>query len=393
MSSEKPKTHYRRDYAEPDYWIDTVDLDFDLGEDETLVTARSPCVGMRRSAGDAPPLVLHGEALELLEVAIDGEALPASRYHTTDLDLTIDGVPARFALRTRVRIKPQENTALSGLYRSGSMFCTQCEAMGFRRITYFLDRPDVMAVYSTTITADATRYPVLLSNGNRVHAETLEDGRRHGCAGRIPSPSPATCSRSSPATCAVTPAASRPRRARGRLEIWVEPQNIEKCEHALRSLQRAMKWDEEVFGLEYDLDIYMIVAVDDFNMGAMENKGLNVFNSKYVLAEARYRDRRRLRGHRGRDRPRVLPQLDRQPRDLPRLVPADPEGGPDGLPRPTVHRRHDQRTGQAHRRREPAAGSPVSRRFRADGASDPSRVLHLDGQLLYARPSTTRAPR
>ncbi len=285
MSSEKPKTHYRRDYAEPDYWIDTVALDFDLGEDETFVTAE---LGVRRNAqvsGDAPPLVLVGEALELLEVAIDDEVLPASRFHTTDLDLTIDRVPARFTLRTRVRIKPQENTTLAGLYRTSGNFCTQCEAMGFRRITYFLDRPDVMAVYSTTITADATRYPVMLSNGNRVHAETLAGGRhRVRWEDPFPKPSYLFALVAGDLRCHAGQFVTRSGREVA-LEIWVEPQNVERCDHALESLKNAMKWDEEVFGLEYDLDIYMVVAVNDFNMGAMENKGLNVFNSKYVLAQ------------------------------------------------------------------------------------------------------------
>jgi aminopeptidase N len=284
MKSEKPKTIHRSDYRQPDYWIDTVDLDFALGEEETLVRAK---LTVRRNAalsGDAPPLELVGEEMTLEGLWLDGEALPASRYHTTESELVVEGVPARFELETLVKIRPQDNTALSGLYRTSGNFCTQCEAMGFRRITYFLDRPDVMSRYSTTITAERDRYPVLLSNGNRVSEEQLEAGL-HRVRWEDPFPKPSYLF-------ALVAGDLRSHRGAfvtrsGRevaLEIWVEPQNIESCAHALESLKRSMKWDEEVFGLEYDLDIYMIVAVNDFNMGAMENKGLNVFNSKYVLA-------------------------------------------------------------------------------------------------------------
>jgi len=285
MSAEKPQAVRRLDYRPPDYFIDTVDLDFALGEQETTVRAT---LGVRRNPdlrGDPPPLVLDGEHLELRRVAIDGSELPASQWHATDEKLVIERVPERFALETEVRILPQENTALSGLYKSGSMFCTQCEAMGFRRITYFLDRPDVMARFSTTITADAGRYPILLSNGNRVAVEEGLEGGRHRVRWEDPfkKPSYLFALVAGDLRCHEGTFVTRSGRE-VRLEIWVEPENIDKCEHALGSLQRAMKWDEDVFGLEYDLDIYMIVAVNDFNMGAMENKGLNIFNSKFVLA-------------------------------------------------------------------------------------------------------------
>ncbi len=284
MSSDKPQVICRSDYREPDYWVDTVDLDFELGETETAVRAR---LGVRRNeslSGDPPPLVLLGEELSLERVWLDGEPLAASRYHVAEDTLTVDGVPARFELETLVTIKPQANTALSGLYRTSGNFCTQCEAMGFRRITYFLDRPDVMARYTTTITADKTRYPVLLSNGNRLEEEDLGDGR-HRVRWRDPFPKPSYLFALVAGDLLCRRGTFRTRTGREvKLELWVEPQNIERCDHALRSLQKAMRWDEEVFGLEYDLDVYMIVAVNDFNMGAMENKGLNVFNSKYVLA-------------------------------------------------------------------------------------------------------------
>jgi len=285
MSIEKPQTVHRLDYRPPDYTIDQVDLDFTLGEDETIVVAR---LSVRRNfaalAVEAPPLVLDGEDLETLEVRLDGEPLGEPRCHVADTALTVERPPERFVLETRVRIRPHENTHLSGLYRTSGNFCTQCEAMGFRRITWFLDRPDVMARYSTTITADKQACPVLLSNGNRVLEEDLGDGR-HRVRWEDPFPKPSylfalvagdlRCHRGAYTTMSGRDVA---------LEIWVEPQNIDRCEHALLSLQRAMRWDEQVYGLEYDLDVYMIVAVNDFNMGAMENKGLNVFNSKYVLA-------------------------------------------------------------------------------------------------------------
>ena len=270
--------------AAPDYLIDEVALHFDLHEEATTVEAR---LSVRRRA-DAPderaPLVLDGEDLELLEIAIEGRPLEASEYRVDGDTLTIDTPPERFELRTRVAIHPEANTQLSGLYKSSGNFCTQCEAMGFRRITYFLDRPDIMARYHVTIDADREAYPVLLSNGNRIEAVELEGGR-HRVRWEDPFPKPSylfalvagnlLCHAGS-----FTTASGR----EVRLEIWVEPQNIDRCEHALKSLQRAMKWDEDRFGREYDLDVYMIVAVNDFNMGAMENKGLNVFNSKYVLA-------------------------------------------------------------------------------------------------------------
>ncbi len=287
MTDSKPKTVLRSAYRVPDYLIETVELAFDLQEDGTRVEAR---LGIRRRAdvpktpGDPVPLVLVGESLELLEIEIDDRALDDAEYRVDVEGLVIDAPPDRFSLRTLVLIHPETNTQLSGLYKSSGNFCTQCEAMGFRRITYFLDRPDVMARYSVSIEADRARYPVLLSNGNRIEERELEGGR-HLVRWEDPFPKPSYLFAlvAGDLRCHAGDFVTQSSRA-VRLEIWVEPQNIERCEHAMRSLQRAMKWDEERFGLEYDLDIYMIVAVGDFNMGAMENKGLNIFNSKYVLA-------------------------------------------------------------------------------------------------------------
>jgi aminopeptidase N len=284
MSGEKPKTVLRSAYRVPDYLIDAVSLAFQLGEDETRVEAR---LQIHRRA-DAPleqiPLVLDGESLELREIEIDGRVLADSEYRVDSETLTIDAPPARFELRTVVAIHPESNTQLSGLYQSSGNFCTQCEAMGFRRITYFLDRPDIMTRFSVSIEADRERYPVLLSNGNRVSSEELEGGRHRVCwEDPFPKPSYLFALVAGNLSCHAGQFTTMSGRE-VRLEIWVEPQNLERCEHAVRSLQRAMRWDEERFGREYDLDIYMIVAVNDFNMGAMENKGLNIFNSKYVLA-------------------------------------------------------------------------------------------------------------
>ncbi len=275
---------YRKDYQPSAFVADHVSLRFDLDPTETVVHAtmqlrRNPAVD-----GGAP-LVLQGDELTLRAVRLDGQPLPPSRFKADANELRIEDPPAELELETEVIIRPADNTKLMGLYTSGGSFCTQCEAEGFRRISYSLDRPDVMARFTTRIEADRAKYPVLLSNGNRVAHGELPDGR-HWVEWDDPFPKPSYLF-------ALVAGDLRCRRgtfttASGRdvaLEIWVEPQNADKCEHALASLRAAMRWDEETYGLEYDLDIYMIVAVDDFNMGAMENKGLNIFNSKYVLAK------------------------------------------------------------------------------------------------------------
>ncbi len=283
MKDPRPEPIQRRDYRPPDFWIDRIDLAFDLREEHTRVVAT---MSVRRN--DAVPraaaLRLDGEALALISVALDGRALGPGEYTVGDDSLSIATDLDSFELRTEVEIEPQDNTELSGLYRSGSSFCTQCEAEGFRRITYFLDRPDVMARYGTSIVADAGKYPVLLSNGNRIETKVLDDGR-HLARWEDPFPKPSYLFALVAADLRCRSADFTTRSGRAvKLEIWVEPDNVDACDHALRSLQRAMAWDEQTFGLEYDLDLYMIVAVGDFNMAAMENKGLNIFNAKYVLA-------------------------------------------------------------------------------------------------------------
>ena len=277
-------TIFRKDYTPYDYLVESVDLRFELGEETTLVHSR---LNMRENYDRATgprPLVLDGHRFLLLSLKIDGRMLDPEEYIFAAGHLTISEVPASFILEATTELRPQDNTFLEGLYRSDGMFCTQCEAEGFRAITCFPDRPDVLAIYTTTIVADSHRCPVLLSNGNPVESGELPDGR-HYAVWHDPYKKPSylfalvagdlACLEEHYTTCSGREVA---------LRIYVQERNREKCGHALRSLQRAMRWDEENFGREYDLDIYMIVAVDDFNMGAMENKGLNVFNSRYVLA-------------------------------------------------------------------------------------------------------------
>ena len=273
------------DYQTPTFLIDAVDLVFELGEEKTSVKAR---LSVRRNpAATEPgaPLKLAGRELELVSVAIDGEALGPNRYVVDDEALTIASVPAEFTLDIETRIEPQNNTVLSGLYKSGGNFCTQCEPEGFRRITYFLDRPDVMARFTTTIVADKTRYPVLLSNGNPADQGESSNGR-HWAKWVDPFPKPSYLF----ALVAGDLVSVRDsyKTSTGKtvpLAIWVRRGDEDKCAHAMESLKHAMRWDEEKFGLAYDLDVFNIVAVSDFNMGAMENKGLNIFNTKYVLAK------------------------------------------------------------------------------------------------------------
>lgn len=282
MRDATPKTIYLRDYTPPPYTIDSVDLHVDLGEELTRVRARLEV--RRQPGGGAVPLVLDGRALVLRSVAVDGRVLAAEEFQVDEESLTLPEVPQSCTVETVVELRPQENTSLEGLYKSSGNFCTQCEAQGFRKITFYLDRPDVMARFATTIVAERERYPVLLSNGNRVTTGELEGGRHWA---RWEDPFRKPCYLFALVAGRLSCVSDRYTTSTGRtvaLEIYVEPQNADKCEHALRSLAKAMRWDEDVYGREYDLDVFMIVAVDDFNMGAMENKGLNIFNSKYVLA-------------------------------------------------------------------------------------------------------------
>jgi aminopeptidase N len=286
MRTEQPKMIYLKDYQAPDYLIDETHLTFELFEDHSLVHAQ---LMMRRNPARGPglpPLVLDGQQLELLSVALDDRALSAGDYSLSDNHLTLQPTADRFVVDSTVRIHPETNTALEGLYKSSGMFCTQCEAEGFRKITYYLDRPDVMSRFTTTLSAPQHAYPVLLSNGNPIASGPGEDGR-HWATWEDPFMKPAYlfalvagdlwCVEDTFTTMTAREVA---------LRIYVEPENIDKCQHAMDSLKKSMRWDEEVYGREYDLDIFMIVAVNDFNMGAMENKGLNIFNSSCVLARA-----------------------------------------------------------------------------------------------------------
>ncbi len=285
-TATEPRVVRRADYRPPSHVIDRVELDFDLMEHETLVHSR---LHIRRNPEAGPaaagaPLELHGEELDTLAVRMNNKLLNAEQITIEPDRLIVHETPEQFVLETEVRLHPEQNLQLSGLYRTNGTFCTQCEAEGFRRITWFLDRPDVMAVYTTTITAEQERYPVMLSNGNRTSYEKLGNGR-HRVRWEDPFKKPSYLFALVAGDLHKHAGTYKTRSGRDvALEIYVEHKEADKCEHALVSLQKSMKWDEQTFGLEYDLDIYMVVAVSDFNMGAMENKGLNVFNSKFVLA-------------------------------------------------------------------------------------------------------------
>ncbi len=285
MPKDQPTAIQRLDYRPPDYRIETVDLEFDLDPKTTRVKARLAVKANHDRGAGARPLVLDGDALELVSVALDGRALGGGDYTVGEKSLTIAAPPTAFTLDIETAIHPAANTQLSGLYVSNNVFCTQCEAEGFRRITYFLDRPDVMAVYRTTIRADRTLYPVLLSNGNLVEAKEL-DGGRHVVVWHDPFPKPSYLFALVGGDLACNEDTFTTRSGRAvKLRIFVEHGKVERTGWAMDSLKRAMRWDEERFGLEYDLDLFNIVAVSDFNMGAMENKSLNLFNDKYILAD------------------------------------------------------------------------------------------------------------
>ncbi|NND82580.1 MAG: aminopeptidase N [Gammaproteobacteria bacterium] len=282
LSPAVDNTVYLRDYQPPAFVINKVALDFVLGAEHTEVTATLSVV---RNGEHQDALRLDGEKMQLLSVALDQRRLGEEDYEVNDSELVIAQVPDQFELQVITRLQPHLNTELSGLYQSSGNFCTQCEAEGFRRITYFPDRPDVLSEYEVTITADQNSCPVLLSNGNPVAQGHNDDGT-HWQRWHDPHPKPSYLfalvagDLQFVSDTFVT--------ASGKhvdLNIYTQAHNIDKCDHAMRSLKAAMQWDQEVYGREYDLDIFNIVAVDDFNMGAMENKGLNIFNSKYVLAD------------------------------------------------------------------------------------------------------------
>ena len=277
-----PKETFLADYQVPNYLIDTVHLHFDLDASETRV--RSVLSMRKNPEGSGKDCVLDGEQLELVSIKLDGRELQGNEYQRTDHSLLLTVLPDAFELEIETIINPDQNTALEGLYHSGNLLCTQCEAQGFRRITYYIDRPDVMAVFTVSLSANKQQWPIMLANGNLEEQGVFDDGR-HWTRWHDPHPKPSYL------FALVAGDLYRQQDSfttmSGRevtLQIFVDPENSHKCDHALSSLKQSMQWDEETYGREYDLDVFMIVAVNDFNMGAMENKGLNIFNSACVLA-------------------------------------------------------------------------------------------------------------
>ncbi len=287
MREANPQTIYLKDYTVPEYLIQSVDLKFTLAEEQTHVISRMTLIRNPKSQTGDAPLVLLGENLNLIRVIVhDDTELNTQDYQLTPDSLTIHSVPQHreFILTIENTINPKANTALEGLYLSNGMLCTQCEAEGFRKITYFLDRPDVMTKFTTTLVGDKTHYPVLLSNGNKIASGDLADNQ-HWVTWEDPFNKPCYLFAlvAGQLECIEDHFITQSGRSIS-LQIFVEAHDLDKCAHAMQSLKNSMKWDEDVYGLEYDLDLYMIVAVGHFNMGAMENKGLNVFNTKFVLA-------------------------------------------------------------------------------------------------------------
>ncbi|NOQ41386.1 MAG: aminopeptidase N [Desulfuromusa sp.] len=278
-----PETVYLKDYKTPAYLVSQVELSFDLRDSSTRVSSVLQVSLNPNRNGVSEPLILDGEQLQLLEVKLDGKILSDNEYLQDDVSLQITAVPDKFTLEIQTQIDPLNNTSLEGLYLTSGNFCTQCEAQGFRKITYYLDRPDVLARFRVRIEADK-KYSKLLSNGNQLEQGELQNGR-HYAVWEDPffKPSYLFALVAGDLVCLEDHYTTMTGRE-VLLQIYVEERNSSYCDHAMLSLKKSMQWDEETFGLEYDLDRYMIVAVDDFNMGAMENKGLNIFNSKYVLA-------------------------------------------------------------------------------------------------------------
>ncbi len=279
----KPVTHYRKDYKPSAFLIDTVELCFKLEPHQTRVISKLKFkVNEKQTPADS--LFLNGENLKLIHIAINGKQLNSDRFTLSEEGLTLNDLPSEFLLETEVEIDPADNKALEGLYVSSNKFCTQCEAEGFRRITYFLDRPDIMATYSVRIEANRKDYPFLLSNGNKVKQGDLENGK-HFVEWHDPFPKPSYLFALVAGDFDLRQSEFITQSGRRvALELFVDKGKLDQTEFAMQSLIAAMKWDEQTHNLEYDLDLYMIVAVGDFNMGAMENKGLNIFNTKYVLA-------------------------------------------------------------------------------------------------------------
>ncbi|MGI9269480.1 MAG: M1 family aminopeptidase, partial [Porticoccus sp.] len=293
MNSKTHPTELTRlcDYRPPDFLIHKTNLIIDIEEDQANVFS---VLEISRNNHEKKNLKLFGQELNLNSIKINGNTLATEAYILGDGTLTILSVPDSFVLEIAVVISPKKNTSLEGLYKSRTMYCTQCEAEGFRRITYYLDRPDVMSEFTTTIIADKSSCPVLLSNGNLIDSgdckADLSDlknkkNERHWATWHDPFPKPSYLFAMVAGNLSVVKDSFLTCSGKAiDIQLFVEPKDIDKCSHALESLKHAMRWDEETYGREYDLNLYMIVAVDDFNMGAMENKGLNIFNTSCILA-------------------------------------------------------------------------------------------------------------
>lgn len=284
MKNDQPVTVYRKDYTPYPYAVDSVELIFRLFDDKTVVTAHTVFHANDTNGHQNEDLFLYGEDLELQSIEIDGAPLDRRAYKIDDTGIRINCPGQSFSLEIVTVIYPHKNSSLEGLYRSSGNYCTQCEAEGFRKITYYPDRPDVLTQFTTRIEGDRAECPVMLSNGNLIERGELPDNR-HYVVWQDPFAKPCYLFALVAGQLVSLDDTFTTRSGREvELKIYVEEKNQGKCGHAMESLKKSMRWDEEVFGLEYDLDIFMIVAVDDFNMGAMENKGLNIFNSKYVLS-------------------------------------------------------------------------------------------------------------
>ncbi|WP_300317865.1 aminopeptidase N [Idiomarina sp.] len=279
--TQLPKAKYRKDYQQPEFTISTVDLTFELHPENTRVTN---VMKVERQGSHSKPLVLDGEDITLNSVKVNNEVIPAEKWKVENNQLVLETALDSFELTIENTVNPSANEALEGLYLAEGTYCTQCEAEGFRRISYFMDRPDVLAKYRTTVIADKEGYPYLLSNGNRVEYREIEGGK-HLAVWEDPHPKPSYLFALVAGNFDLLEDTFTTKDGRNvELQLFVDKGNLHRAPHAMESLKKAMKWDEERFNLVYDLDIYMVVAVDFFNMGAMENKGLNVFNAKYVLA-------------------------------------------------------------------------------------------------------------
>jgi aminopeptidase N len=276
---------FLKDYAPPPFFIDQADLLLEINDDHTFVTSKLKIRKNSKIANQGTPLVLNKGEYTIISVIAGGMILLPGEYEDDDEFFKLARTPDEFDLEITNILKPQDNTSLEGLYKSGDILCTQCEAQGFRKITPFLDRPDVMTVFSCTIIADKKKYPVLLSNGNLVKSGKIDNARHYvRWEDHFKKPGYLFAIVAGDLNNLKDEFTTSSRR-KVALKIYSKKENIDKCHHAMKSLKQAMKWDEQRFGLEYDLDLYQIVAIDDFNAGAMENKGLNIFNSKYVLAD------------------------------------------------------------------------------------------------------------